>query len=452
MISLRSIGVAIVCALWASTALAQAPSQQTQTPDSTDASRPATNTFSGDTGLWYVPTAEVLEKSEWSAGLYRAGFNYVEGFSNVSDIAATFAYGVARKMELFGSFKVDTRIDRDLRPIFTSNPEVGGIISSYPRVTQGWTGDNIGDFLIGVKYNLLSEADQKSRRRCRSRVPQAADRRRRLRSEHRQARRELRPRGQQGSQSQRVEVAGYGGFAFRGSPDGSNQPNAFRWGFGAGFPSRGALRVTGELHGEMPFDDTVTLTAPLVATDGSIAPFTSTLNSFTATTLGLTWQHSNGFFIGGGLSWTFPTEDRDDFNTDEDQSGDFVDYQVRLGFHPGVRRYVPPPPPPPPPPPVAAPANRPPTVTARCEPCTIEVGRTVTVTADAQDPDGDTLTYRWTGPSGTFTNPTDRQTIWTAPQTGRSRAAHRRGQRRQGRHGQRDGHHSGGAADAGRRS
>ena len=64
-------------------------------------------------------------------------------------------------MELYGSFKIDTRIDRDLRPLFISNPEVGGIIASYPRVTEGWTGDNIGDFLIGVKYNLLSEADQK---------------------------------------------------------------------------------------------------------------------------------------------------------------------------------------------------------------------------------------------------------------------------------------------------
>jgi outer membrane protein OmpA-like peptidoglycan-associated protein len=416
MISLRSIGVAIVCALWASTALAQTPSQQTQAPDSTDTSRPATNTFSGDTGLWYVPTAEVLEKSEWSAGLYRAGFNYVEGFSNVSDIAATFAYGVARKMELFGSFKIDTRIDRDLRPIFISNPEVGGIISSYPRVTQGWTGDNIGDFLIGVKYNLLSEADQKSLAaavRASLKLP-TGDEESGVSTGQLDANFDLVVSKE--TSNQKVEVAGYGGFGFRSSPDLSNQPNTFRWGFGAGFPSRGALRVTGELHGELPFDDTVTLTAPLIATDGSIAPFTSTIHSFTAATAGLTWQHSNGFFIGGGLTWTLPTESRDDFNTDEDQSGDFVDYQVRLGFHPGVRRYVPPPPPPPPAPPAAAPANRPPTVTARCEPCTIEVGRTVTVTAAAQDPDGDALTYRWTGPSGTFTNPTDRQTIWTAPQ------------------------------------
>ncbi|MEQ1911991.1 MAG: OmpA family protein, partial [Vicinamibacterales bacterium] len=68
-----------------------------------------------------------------------------------------------------------------------------------------------------------------------------------------------------------------------------------------------------------------------------------------------------------------------------------------------------------PPPPPVAPQNRPPTVQARCEPCTIEVGKTATVTAVAQDPDGDTLTYRWTVPSGTLQNPSDRQTIWTAP-------------------------------------
>ena len=56
------------------------------------------------------------------------------------------------------------------------------------------------------------------------------------------------------------------------------------------------------------------------------------------------------------------------------------------------------------------------TVAARCEPCTVEVGRTATVTADAKDPDGDTVTYRWTAPSGTVQNPTDRQTVWVAPQ------------------------------------
>ena len=234
MISLRSIGVTIVCALWASTALAQTPSQQT--PDERDPNRPATNTFSGDTGLWYVPTAEVLAKSEWSAGLYRAGFNYVEGFSNVSDIAATFAYGVARKMELFGSFKLDTRIDRDLRPLFISNPEVGGVIALVPAGDGGMDRRQRRRLPHRREVQLPHRGRPEAGRRCRSRRHQAADRRRGLRREHRQARREFRLRRQQGSQRERVEVAGYGGFAFRGSPDGSNQSNAFRWGVGAGFP------------------------------------------------------------------------------------------------------------------------------------------------------------------------------------------------------------------------
>lgn len=62
-------------------------------------------------------------------------------------------------------------------------------------------------------------------------------------------------------------------------------------------------------------------------------------------------------------------------------------------------------------------ANRPPTVRTACDPCTVEVGRVSTVTADAQDPDGDPLTYRWTVNTGSLTSPTNRQTLWTAPNT-----------------------------------
>ena len=53
------------------------------------------------------------------------------------------------------------------------------------------------------------------------------------------------------------------------------------------------------------------------------------------------------------------------------------------------------------------PPNRAPTVKARCEPCTVEVNRQLTASADAQDPDGDTLRYRWTSPTGTFGNAND---------------------------------------------
>ena len=71
------------------------------------------------------------------------------------------------------------------------------------------------------------------------------------------------------------------------------------------------------------------------------------------------------------------------------------------------------PPPPPRRPPVAQ--NRPPTVRARCEPCTVYVGKISTVTADAQDPDGDPLTYTWGAPAGSLTSASARQTPWRAP-------------------------------------
>jgi len=60
-------------------------------------------------------------------------------------------------------------------------------------------------------------------------------------------------------------------------------------------------------------------------------------------------------------------------------------------------------------------ANHPPRVRALCNPCTVAAGRTVTLNADAQDADGDTLTYAWTAPSGTAAAASSKQTTWTAP-------------------------------------
>jgi peptidoglycan-associated lipoprotein len=122
--------------------------------------------------------------------------------------------------------------------------------------------------------------------------------------------------------------------------------------------------------------------------------------------------------VGAGVNYAAShLWNRENFQTDEpNEAGrDKTALQVRLGFHPGVRNYVPPPPPAPPAPPPAPPANRAPTVRARCEPCTIPVGQAVTVSADAQDPDGDTLRYRWSSPTGAFANANDRETRWTAP-------------------------------------
>src|SRR5262245_53040875 len=127
MTTLRFLGLAGLFTLVTATANAQTPAstaQSTSTP-STE-TRSAFTTADGDTGLWYVPTAEVLARGKWSASGYRVSYNYVQGFSNVADFPLTFAVGAFRGGEIFGSFKAVTRIDRDIRPIFTNNPDVGG--------------------------------------------------------------------------------------------------------------------------------------------------------------------------------------------------------------------------------------------------------------------------------------------------------------------------------------
>src|SRR6185295_2595934 len=74
----------------------QQSSSTTPTPEET---RPATTTFYGDTGLWFVPTAEVLAHGKWSGSAYRRGTNYIQGYTNVSDIAGTAAVGLGNRVE-----------------------------------------------------------------------------------------------------------------------------------------------------------------------------------------------------------------------------------------------------------------------------------------------------------------------------------------------------------------
>ena len=85
------------------------------------ATRRATTTFLGDTGLWFVPTGEILPHGKVSASGYRANFDREQGFTDLSHFAVTFGVGVRDRVEFFGSFAVLTRIDRDTRPIFSAN-------------------------------------------------------------------------------------------------------------------------------------------------------------------------------------------------------------------------------------------------------------------------------------------------------------------------------------------
>src|SRR5438874_955474 len=302
---------------------AQAPATKPATTQTTTASssmqsdevqtRPATTTFMGDTGLWNVPTGEVLPRKKWSISAYRVNFDDNQGFTDVSNWPLTFAFGVGDHAEIFGSWVLVNRIDRDIRPLFVSSiPQAGGVVPQNPLATDTWSGNNLGDLWIGAKWNLMSQWQQR---------PAAFALRGMIKL----------PTGDTDSGAstgktdfeldailskevnQRVEFSGYGGFLFRGNPDEVDTTNSFKWGVGAGFPSRKALRLTAELEGEAYTKSSLQTKTLFLATDGSFLPngFASDVTSPVNLDLGLTWQHPKGFFAGAGWTWRLNMDTRD---------------------------------------------------------------------------------------------------------------------------------------------
>jgi len=410
---------------WTSAATAQTAPTQSQDARPVADTRPATVSVSGDTGLWFLPTAEILPHGKWSLSLYRANADFGQGFSDVSNFPLSFAVGVRDRVEVFGSWTAVTRIDRDSRPLFSSPAEPGsggGIVNDYPLVRQQWTGASRGDLRVGAKINLMSQADNR---------PLALAVRGSVKL----------PTGNEDTgassgkadytvdlvasgEARVVELTATAGMIMRGDPEGFALSNGIRWGVGAALLSRSPIRLTAELHGERYRGDVLTAPTGFVAEDGSFAPTKTTVKNPVYAALGLTWQSSGGFFAGGGLNWSSAVKDR---LVGDNGFRDKLGIQARIGYHPGVRKYVAPAPPPPVDAAAAAAAalamapaatvNRPPTVRATCDPCTVEVGKTSTVTGIGADPDGDALTYRWVTNSGRLANPGSAQTMWTAPMT-----------------------------------
>jgi outer membrane protein OmpA-like peptidoglycan-associated protein len=420
LVGVSALGLALLAPAATFAQQSQAP-EQAPVDVSEYETRPALTSTTGTTGLWFVPTGSVLQNGTWSVSFYRTNVDDGQGFSDVSRWPVTFAYGIGGRTELFGNVAVINRIDRDTRPLFfpsTPDGTGGGIILQAPRARSQWSGNKFGDITVGGKVNLTPDAPAALALRGMLTLPTGDD-------EVSVAAPNVQVDAIVSHYNPVVEVSGYGGVIVRGNPSGYDLTNGLRWGVGAAFPQRysGGFRITTELFSEIYFNDTVTAPEGEFGTDGSPVPVTTQLRSPIVAAVGVTWQGPNGFFLGGGASWNLSQKGREAANIGfENTFRDSKGLQLRIGWHPGARhqnaaaRVPPPPPPPAPPAPPAPPQNRPPTVKASCDPCEVEVGRTSTISADGQDPDGDPLTYQWKTAAGTVANPTVRQSPWTAPQ------------------------------------
>ena len=209
-----------------------------------------------------MPTGEVLPNRRWSASGYYTNFDYTQGFTDVSHFIGTFGYGLG-KVELFGSWRVVTRLDRDTnadgQSIFNSDARYGGVVNDYPLMNSTWSGNQLGDLLVGAKVNLLSESRQQPvafALRGIVKLPTGSD--------------------EDGAGSGKAdflvdaivskevnraaEITGFGGFIVRGR---SERRRPCRTGSGGAWasagPTRRSLRAFAELHGEINSDDQVTL-------------------------------------------------------------------------------------------------------------------------------------------------------------------------------------------------
>ena len=313
------------------------PLEPSSTAASADA-RPATTTFLGDSGVWFVPIAEVLPDRTWSVTGYRRGTNYIQGSTSVADFAGTFAVGVANRIELFGSVLGATTVDRDLQPVFVANPSYGGFVDRYPRVLSSSPVTGFGDSYLGLKVNLMSESRGHlvaAAVRTVVKLPTAD---------------ELSGTGRTdvsleaiGSKefAERFEVAALLGYRFQGQPSGFVTPSgAITWGAATSFPSRGAFRVFGEATGEVVSSDFASRMVPLVGTDDSIPPVSVDTENLMRLTVGLNWQMRGGLFIGAGVTWTPPRAERIPATQTDHAFGDFRDWQIRIGFHPGIHLFA----------------------------------------------------------------------------------------------------------------
>ncbi len=328
------------------------------------ASSPA---YEGDTGLFHMSTAYTLPRGRVSISLFRDNLDRDPKDEDISIHGLSLACGVTSRLEVFGNFGLQNRIDADA--LFQQ-----GFVNDFPLVATPWE-TGIGDLRLGAKYKLLDDYRGD---------PLAVGLRGSLKLPTADTSKGLGT----GKTSLSVDLLlsktiarhladlhASLGYKLNGNPVGVRVGDAFKW----------ALGVDVLTHWPLQFQAEVTTAAYSKADVKQTNPIDLVVGF-------LIWIRP-GLFVRPAVSWNLGFDDHGLGSS----SASYMGRHVSIGYHPGTpgrEIYVAPPPPSPPPP------NRPPKVRCRTEKSTVVRGEPTRCWAEAEDLDGDPLTYEWHADAG----------------------------------------------------
>ena len=237
--------------------------------------RPATTTFMGDTGLWFVPTGEVLPAQEVVAERVSRQLRRQPGLHRRVGLAGDVRVRRRRTGRRSSASWTLVQPHRPRHPAAVraerSSAQAGGVVPRTRSCAHGWCGNQLGDFWLGAKVNLTSQWRQQPAAFAVRGHDQAADRRngRAARAPARRTSRSTRSSARKSTSGSRCRATA--GSSSAAIPDEVDTTNGFRWGFGAGVPSRKRLRFTAELDGEQYSNDTLA-TKQVLTADRRVVP------------------------------------------------------------------------------------------------------------------------------------------------------------------------------------
>jgi len=289
--------------------------------------RRATSTPLGDTGIGFLPIAEVILPGQVGVIGSVVNLDFRPGSTDVTHFGAGATISL-KHAELFGVWRIDSRIDRDADPLFGNGP-LGGIVNDYPLVARPW-GEGRGDAFVGVKFNVWSQAAGRPVAIALRPVVKLPTGAAALGVSTGKPDLSVDVVVSQEANDLAYEWTLVAGYVTRGNPDGVVISDGIRWGAGIALPSRRAYRLIVEAHGEWYLDplDIVIVSHPPPALASVPIPAVNPQTDPVNLSVGFDWLARHGLFVGAAVQFNL--------NQPGVTFGSKVGCLGRVGFHPGI--------------------------------------------------------------------------------------------------------------------